>query len=214
MSASGPWENLALDLPVDSKLHPSRVARLRISELAERTGLSTTDLSYYESIGRSPPRRPATGTASTTSAPWTGSGSSPRAKQLGLSLDEVRDLVDVWDRDRRTPVRSTGPRRRPPTRHRRGPHRRTRRLRRPTPRRSGPTASASIPTQHSATVHRSRAAAWPTEVRVRYGAPGRGSRSRPQAVSPRRAGYPVDGWTRGSLAFTRPAEATAAAATV
>src|SRR3989440_5105600 len=58
---------------------------------------------------RSPPRRPATGTASTTSAPWTGSGSSPRAKQLGLSLDEVRDLVDVWDRDRRTPVRSTGP---------------------------------------------------------------------------------------------------------
>src|SRR3989440_5523716 len=51
MSASGPWENLALDLPVDSKLYPSRVARLRISELAERTGLSTTDLSYYERTG-------------------------------------------------------------------------------------------------------------------------------------------------------------------
>src|SRR2546429_1013417 len=109
MSASGPWENLALDLPVDSKLYPSRVARLRISELAERTGLSTTDLSYYESIGPVTAPAPSHGYRLYDQRTLDRIGFITRAKQLGLSLDEVRDLVDVWDRDRRTPVRSTGP---------------------------------------------------------------------------------------------------------
>jgi DNA-binding transcriptional MerR regulator len=81
------------------------VAHLRISEVAERTGLSTTTLRYYESIGLvTAPQRSDGGYRLYDQRTLERIGFITRAKQLGLSLDEVRELVDVWDRDRCTPV--------------------------------------------------------------------------------------------------------------
>ena len=78
---------------------------MRISEVAERSGLSTTTLRYYESIGLvTAPARSHGGYRLYDQRTLDRIGFITRAKQLGLSLDEVRDLVDVWDHDRCTPV--------------------------------------------------------------------------------------------------------------
>lgn len=71
---------------------------LLISEVAERTGFSATTLRYYEAIGLLPP-------AERTVAGYRTYGEDAvrrlhligRAKGLGLSLDEVRDLAERWD---------------------------------------------------------------------------------------------------------------------
>lgn len=70
---------------------------LLISEVAERTGFSATTLRYYEAIGLLPP-------AERTVAGYRTYGEDAvrrlhligRAKGLGLTLDEVRDLAELW----------------------------------------------------------------------------------------------------------------------
>ena len=47
---------------------------------------------------------PTPATAYTTTAPWLASAFIARAKQLGCSLDEITDLVAVWDGERCGPV--------------------------------------------------------------------------------------------------------------
>jgi MerR family transcriptional regulator, copper efflux regulator len=74
------------------------VAEYRISQLAERTGFSASTLRYYEQAGLLP------------SAARTPGGYRrydehtverlrfiARAKQLGLPLEEIRELTTVWD---------------------------------------------------------------------------------------------------------------------
>jgi MerR family copper efflux transcriptional regulator len=77
----------------------------RISEVAARTGFSPTTLRYYEQIGLiGPTNRTAAGyrvydDRSVARLTFIG-----RAKQLGLSLDEITELASLWDGDTCAPV--------------------------------------------------------------------------------------------------------------
>ena len=71
---------------------------LRISELAARSGFTPSTLRYYEQVGllgaadRSPAGYRLYDDAAVTRLRLVG-----RAKKLGLPLDEIRDLMAVWD---------------------------------------------------------------------------------------------------------------------
>jgi DNA-binding transcriptional MerR regulator len=78
---------------------------LRIAEVADRAGITTATVRYYERIGVLPP------------APRSGNGYRRydehtverlafvnRAKQLGCSLDEIADLATAWDGGRCGPI--------------------------------------------------------------------------------------------------------------
>ncbi len=77
----------------------------RISQLAERTGFSASTLRFYEQAGLLPE------TARTPGGYRTYDERTverlrfiARAKQLGLPLDEIRDLTTVWDAGACAPV--------------------------------------------------------------------------------------------------------------
>ena len=77
----------------------------RISEVAERSGFSPATLRYYEDIGLVPP--PARSPAGYRVYDERALGRLTfvaRAKQLGLSLEEVGDLTELWDSDECAPV--------------------------------------------------------------------------------------------------------------
>lgn len=71
--------------------------KFRIAELASRTGFSPAALRYYEQLGllaapeRSPGGYRLYGQRDVDRAQFVG-----RAKRLGLSLDEIHSLVNVW----------------------------------------------------------------------------------------------------------------------
>ena len=78
---------------------------LRIAEVADRAGITTATVRYYERIGVLPP------------APRAGNGYRRygehtverlafinRAKQLGCSLDEIADLTTAWDGGKCGPI--------------------------------------------------------------------------------------------------------------
>ena len=81
------------------------MATYTIGETAERTGFTASALRYYEGIGLVEPatRTPAgyrlydDGTLSRLTF-------ISRAKQLGCSLEEITDLVGIWDGQRCGPV--------------------------------------------------------------------------------------------------------------
>src|SRR5580693_637472 len=77
----------------------------RISEVAERTGFSPPTIRYYEQIGvvPAPPRRES-GYRVYDDRGLDRLAFVARAKQLGLPLDEVRELSAIWDRDDCGPV--------------------------------------------------------------------------------------------------------------
>ena len=94
-----------LELRPGSNPYGDAVRTYTIGETAERSGFSASALRYYEGIGLV---RPAT---------RTGSGYRvydddtlarlafiSRAKQLGCSLEEIADLVGIWDGQRCGPV--------------------------------------------------------------------------------------------------------------
>src|SRR4029453_3571449 len=89
----------ALDLRVGLKVYRrDMTATLRISQLAERSGFRPSALRYYEQVGllEAAERTPAGYRMYEESA-------VPRlqfidgAKQLGLPLEEIRELIAVWD---------------------------------------------------------------------------------------------------------------------
>jgi len=102
-SAAGnpsPKARLGVDLQVDSKLYAADVKALRISEVAERTGFSPATLRYYESIGLvTAPARSDGGYRVYDERALARLEFVARAKKLGLSLDEVRELARSWDDD-------------------------------------------------------------------------------------------------------------------
>jgi DNA-binding transcriptional MerR regulator len=87
------------------KVYGQRVDGLRISELAERSGFSASALRYYEQAGLLPE-------AARTSGGYRCYGPEAlgrlrfiaRAKQLGLPLEEIRELAAVWDAGSCAPV--------------------------------------------------------------------------------------------------------------
>jgi DNA-binding transcriptional MerR regulator len=73
---------------------------MRIAEVAERTGVPATTLRYYEEIGLlAPAGRSGNGYRKYVDRDLERLAFITRAKQLDLSLDELRELVDVWDED-------------------------------------------------------------------------------------------------------------------
>lgn len=71
---------------------------LRISEVAERTGVPATTLRYYEDIGLiGPAVRSANGYRNYDERDVDRLAVITRAKKLDISLDDVRDLVTAWE---------------------------------------------------------------------------------------------------------------------
>jgi DNA-binding transcriptional MerR regulator len=71
---------------------------MRISELAERAGVSTSTVRYYERIGLVPaPARTASGYRSYDDDAASRLLFVTRAKRLGFSLEEISELLGVWN---------------------------------------------------------------------------------------------------------------------
>ena len=84
------------------------VSTYTIGEIAHRTGFATSALRYYEGIGLVvPASRTAAGYRIYDDHALDRLAFIARAKQLGCSLEEITDLVDIWDGNRCGPVRRT-----------------------------------------------------------------------------------------------------------
>lgn len=81
--------------------------RYRISQAAERAGMPATTLRYYETRGLLPARRDPSGYRSYDDADVERLRFIATAKDLGLPLDRIRELVDVRDDGRCRDVRDT-----------------------------------------------------------------------------------------------------------
>lgn len=78
---------------------------MRISEAADRTGFSPATLRYYEELGVVPaPGRTEAGYRVYDERAVGRLAFVARAKDLGLSLDEVGDLTELWEGDECAPV--------------------------------------------------------------------------------------------------------------
>ncbi len=76
-----------------------------IGQVAERSGFSASALRYYEGIGLvEPSTRTGSGYRIYDDASLTRLAFISRAKQLGCSLEEITDLVGIWDGERCGPV--------------------------------------------------------------------------------------------------------------
>jgi len=69
----------------------------RISQLAERTGVPATTLRFYETAGLLPAERTATGYRVYGEEAVERLGFIAAAKRLGLPLEEIADLLVVWE---------------------------------------------------------------------------------------------------------------------
>lgn len=83
---------------------------LRISELAQGAGVSTSTVRYYERIGLVPaPKRTSSGYRDYEPAAQARLLFITRTKRLGLSLEDIAELITIWDGTncRQTQVRLT-----------------------------------------------------------------------------------------------------------
>jgi len=82
-----------------------RMAEYRISQLAERTGFPASTLRYYEQVGLLPAAARTPGGYRTYDERVVDRlRFIARAKQLGLPLDEIRELAAIWDAGSCEPV--------------------------------------------------------------------------------------------------------------
>lgn len=78
---------------------------MNISAAAEKSGLPPKTIRYYESIGLiQPADRRANGYRSYSGADMRTLNFIKRARSLGFSVEEVRNLLDLWRDKRRTSV--------------------------------------------------------------------------------------------------------------
>jgi len=77
---------------------------LTIADAARRSGFSASALRYYEQVGLVAPTRTDAGYRLYDERSLLRLSFIGRAKALGLSLDEIAELVDLWDGDRCGPV--------------------------------------------------------------------------------------------------------------
>jgi DNA-binding transcriptional MerR regulator len=73
------------------------MAQYRISDLAQRTGIPASTLRYYDQIGLLPAKRTPAGYRIYSEEAVTLVRFISRAKQLGLSLEDIREVVGAWD---------------------------------------------------------------------------------------------------------------------
>ena len=87
-----------LTLHTDTGFTLRHMNQMRISEVAERVGVPTSTVRYYERVGLIPePARSHSGYRAYDAAAEARLLFITRGKRLGLTLDEVRDLMVVWD---------------------------------------------------------------------------------------------------------------------
>ncbi len=77
---------------------------LTIADAAARTGFSASTLRYYEQVGLVAPERSPSGYRRYDERDLLRLTFIARAKALGLSLDEIAGLADLWDGDRCGPI--------------------------------------------------------------------------------------------------------------
>ncbi|HLW00753.1 MAG TPA: MerR family transcriptional regulator [Ktedonobacterales bacterium] len=71
--------------------------RMRIGELTERAGVTARTVRYYERLGLIPPgEREGHGQHYYTEETLARLRKIDQLKQLGLSLDEIRDVIDLY----------------------------------------------------------------------------------------------------------------------
>jgi MerR family transcriptional regulator, copper efflux regulator len=74
--------------------------RMRIGDLTERAGVSQRTVRYYESIGLLPPgEREGRGQHYYTEETLARLSKIDQLKKLGLSLEEIRDVIDLYFTD-------------------------------------------------------------------------------------------------------------------
>lgn len=74
--------------------------QMRIGDLAERAGVTPRTVRYYESIGLLPPaQREGHGQHSYTEKTLARLQKIDQLKKLGLSLDEIGDVIDLYFTD-------------------------------------------------------------------------------------------------------------------
>ncbi|MBA2282528.1 MAG: MerR family transcriptional regulator [Actinomycetota bacterium] len=79
-----------------------------IGQTAERSGFSASALRYYEGIGLvAPAERSGSGYRLYDDASLDRLAFIARAKALGCSLEEITDLVGLWDGERCGPIQRT-----------------------------------------------------------------------------------------------------------
>jgi DNA-binding transcriptional MerR regulator len=94
-----------LNLRPGSNLYLEGVSTYTIGEVADRSGFSASALRYYEGIGLvEPTNRTGAGYRIYDDHTLARLAFIARAKQLGCSLEEITDLVTIWDGDRCGPV--------------------------------------------------------------------------------------------------------------
>lgn len=87
----------ALDLRVDSKVYRRLVSTYRISQLAEISEVPATTLRFYETAGLLSAERTASGYRVYGDEAVERLAFISSAKHLGLPLEEIRDLLEVWE---------------------------------------------------------------------------------------------------------------------
>lgn len=76
------------------------ISKMRIGELAERTGLTPRTIRYYEQLGLlGPSERTGTGFRYYTEAEEERLNKITALKQLGLTLDEIREVAALYLED-------------------------------------------------------------------------------------------------------------------
>ncbi|MGH3885307.1 MAG: MerR family transcriptional regulator [Pseudonocardiaceae bacterium] len=90
-------ETFLLDLRVDWKVYRRGVTTFRISQLAERVGVKPTTLRFYEQAGLLPARRSESGYRLYDEQAVERLEFIVSGKHLGLPLEEIRDLLTVWE---------------------------------------------------------------------------------------------------------------------
>ena len=94
-----------VDLQRGLNLYRGGVSTYTIGEVADRSGFSASALRYYEGIGLvEPASRSDAGYRLYDDHTLARLAFIDRAKQLGCSLEEITDLVMIWDGDRCGPV--------------------------------------------------------------------------------------------------------------
>ena len=81
-----------------------------IGEVADRSGFTASSLRYYEGIGLVvPAARSAAGYRLYDDRSLARLAFIARAKQLGCTLEEISDLIGIWDGERCGPVQKSLP---------------------------------------------------------------------------------------------------------
>lgn len=93
-----PASGFRLDLRPGSKVYGRAVTGYRISEAAELSGLSRSSLRFYVKAGvLRQPDRTASRYRAYTAVDLDRLRCLARTRELGLGLEEVRDLLAIWD---------------------------------------------------------------------------------------------------------------------